>query len=89
MIVVVTGASSSMYGHEVEESWLNYATRLLLQLTTRSPNFDRELFDALTDCEFKEVHIQTWPIGFVDLSGTLTVLIALSTPLTLWRQAYP
>jgi len=42
-----------MYATEVEAQWLHYSTNLLLNLTTKSPDYDRVLFEALTDCEFK------------------------------------
>ena len=41
-----------MYATEVESQWLHYYN-LLLNLTTRSPDYDRVLYEPLTDCEFK------------------------------------
>jgi DNA-dependent protein kinase catalytic subunit len=41
----------------VESHWLHYSTHLLLNLTSRSPDYDRVLFEALTDCEYKEYNL--------------------------------
>ncbi len=50
-----------MYSPDVEPAWLHYSTYLLLSLTSRSPDFERVLFDPLTDCEFKEYNLDfTW-----------------------------
>lgn len=59
---------STMYLPEVEDQWLNFTTRLLLNLTKKSPDFDRVLFEPLTDAEFKEYHIDT---SVQSLPGTL------------------
>lgn len=48
---------TTLYSPDVESSWLHYATYLLLSQTTRSPDFERTLFEPLTDCEFKEYNL--------------------------------
>jgi hypothetical protein len=44
---------------EVEKNWLNVSTKLLLNLTKKSPDFARVLFEPLANCEFKEYRIDT------------------------------
>jgi DNA-dependent protein kinase catalytic subunit len=51
--------NSTIYSPEVEEQWLNFSTRLLLQLTKKSPDYSRTLFDPLTGSEWREKRIDT------------------------------
>lgn len=48
---------SSLYSKTVEEKWLGFASSLLLHLSSKSPDYEHFLFDALKQTEFKEYHI--------------------------------
>src|SRR5690349_6202259 len=59
---------SEMYAVHEESYWLNCVTPLLLQLSQKSPDYERVLFDALADSEFKEMTIDT---NFVSLAASV------------------
>lgn len=48
-IVRLMEVFEKLYSPEIEENWLNHSTRLLLQLTARSPDFDRQDLDILSN----------------------------------------
>ena len=46
---------STLYSTSTERAFLGYATNLLLELTSRSPDYDRSMFDSpLSECQFHE-----------------------------------
>ncbi len=49
----------AMYSPNTETRYLSYATNLLLEMTSKSPDFNREIFEhPLSECKF-EVRLQT------------------------------
>ena len=47
----------AMYSPQTENKYLSYATNLLLEMTSKSPDFNREMFEhPLSQCKF-EVNI--------------------------------
>ena len=47
----------AMYSPQSETKYLSYATNLLLEMTSRSPDFNKEMFEhPLSECKF-EVNI--------------------------------
>ena len=47
----------TLYSTRTEQNFLYHATNLLLELTSRSPDFNRSIFDTpLSECKF-EVHV--------------------------------
>nr|QOY44576.1 DNA-dependent protein kinase catalytic subunit [Alvinella pompejana] len=71
----------TMYSPASEHQYLTYATNLLLEMTSRSPDYKRPIFEhPLSDCKFKDFHVrQSWrqrhstmtPM-FVDTQSTQT-----------------
>ena len=56
----------AMYSPQTENKYLSYATNLLLEMTSKSPDFNREMFEhPLSQCKF-EVNI--FPSYILDLS---------------------
>ncbi len=49
----------AMYSPDTESHYLSYATNLLLEMTSKSPDYNREIFEhPLSECKF-EVGIKT------------------------------
>ena len=49
----LTGILQHMYSPSTEADFLSYATNLILELTSKSTDFDREIFSTpLSDCKF-------------------------------------
>ena len=72
----------AMYSPQTENKYLSYATSLLLEMTSKSPDFNREMFEhPLSQCKF-EVNI--FPSYILDLSieethfRTTSFIIALT-----------
>ena len=74
---------STLYAPEIEENWLHFSTRLVLQLTARSPDFERVFFEPLTEAEFKEYHIDTSFNTLPSSVATQSVLNSLRATLIL------
>lgn len=49
----------SLYSTDTESHWVHYTTSLVLELTHKSTDFERTLFEPLDEGEFKEMHIDT------------------------------
>ena len=44
----------AMYSPQTESRYLSYATNLLLEMTTKSPDYQREIFEKpLSECKFQ------------------------------------
>ena len=44
----------AMYSPSTESQYLSYATNLLLEMTSRSPDYNREIFEhPLSECNFE------------------------------------
>ena len=44
----------AMYSPQTESRYLSYATNLLLEMTSKSPDFNREMFEhPLSQCKFE------------------------------------
>jgi DNA-dependent protein kinase catalytic subunit len=43
----------AMYSPSTENQYLSYATNLLLEMTSKSPDYNREIFEhPLSECKF-------------------------------------
>lgn len=50
----LTAMLEAMYTPTTEMQYLSYATNLLLEMTSKSPDFNREIFEyPLSDCTFQ------------------------------------
>ncbi|CAD5112585.1 DgyrCDS1798 [Dimorphilus gyrociliatus] len=48
----------AMYSPKTEKQYLSYSTNLLLEMTSKSPDFNKELFDRpLSECKFSEFNV--------------------------------
>ena len=48
----------AMYSPSTESKYLSYATNLLLEMTSKSPDFNREVFEhPLSECKFEVTSI--------------------------------
>lgn len=48
----------AMYSPVTEQQYLSYATNLLLEMTSKSPDYQREIFEhPLSECKFSVSHI--------------------------------
>ncbi|XP_033121520.1 DNA-dependent protein kinase catalytic subunit-like [Anneissia japonica] len=69
-----------MYCPITEAQFLSYATNLLLEMTSRSPDYKREIFETpLSECRFEDVVIShSWKQRHVALSTPLFVETQMS-----------
>lgn len=44
---------TSLYHPKVETSWLSFSTRLLLEISSQSTDFEKQLFSPLENCVYK------------------------------------
>ncbi|KAL4240201.1 hypothetical protein ACF0H5_000995 [Mactra antiquata] len=50
----------AMYSPVTEQQYLSYATNLLLEMTSKSPDYQREIFDKpLSECKFSDCSIKS------------------------------
>ncbi|XP_041364232.1 DNA-dependent protein kinase catalytic subunit-like [Gigantopelta aegis] len=50
----------AMYSPSTEQQYLSYATNLLLEMTSKSPDYQREIFEhPLSECKFQEYSVQS------------------------------
>uniref|UniRef100_A0A4W3HBY9 DNA-dependent protein kinase catalytic subunit n=1 Tax=Callorhinchus milii TaxID=7868 RepID=A0A4W3HBY9_CALMI len=50
----------SMYSNKIETQYLSIATNLLLEMTSRSPDYTREMFEyPLSECKFQDYNIDS------------------------------
>ncbi|XP_048248370.1 DNA-dependent protein kinase catalytic subunit-like [Haliotis rufescens] len=50
----------AMYSPSTEQQYLSYATNLLLEMTSKSPDYQREIFEhALSECKFQDYSIHS------------------------------
>ncbi|ESO96748.1 hypothetical protein LOTGIDRAFT_143667, partial [Lottia gigantea] len=50
----------AMYSPSTEQQYLSYATNLLLEMTTKSPDYQREIFEhPLSECRFQEFSVKS------------------------------
>ena len=50
----LTQLIATLYSHDTEDHFLHHSTNLLLELTSRSPDYTRSIFDTpLSECKFE------------------------------------
>jgi hypothetical protein len=43
----------ALYFPDLEEQWLKYTTRLVLDLSSKTPEYDKPLFESLENCVYQ------------------------------------
>ena len=62
----------AMYSPVTEQQYLSYATNLILEMTSKSPDYQREIFEhPLSDCKFSVSYIYTRQSGKEVLYGNI------------------
>ena len=63
-----------LYSSNTERQFLYHATNLLLELTSRSPDFNRSIFDSpLSECKFEVSVLSPTPLAFLSPSLSLSL----------------
>ena len=78
-----------MYSPQIESEYLSYATNLLLEKTSKSPDYNRLIFESpLSECAFREYNLSAdWKVRheimtplFVDTLSSLNAATSSLDP---------
>lgn len=68
----LTQLLATLYSTGTEQHFLYHATNLLLELTSRSPDFNRSMFDTpLSECKFEVMHTVRDQLQPLDINALL------------------